>query len=366
MVDQDNIIHCSKAGHCWRKWFVGAVLFTTVGLGLYGFIQHAQQKLLVQFDQLVKMQAEHGLIISYQSKTLKGMPWKMHLMLRDVRLQGQSVVGWHAHNPGDVTLSYSPLQSERLSVQTVAPFLIHFDLSQLPSITIGQANGEVSVTDPFKGHALELHDVALKRDNEEFLQMKRVGIESTAVKAEPNSDKLLEGLKVEMEAIKGPAIPFDQIKKLTARLAFRGILKPGSLPQMMQSWMDAGGSIELSELMVKADKLEISSQGTLSLDEKLQPLATFTAEVNGVPETIDELTKRKAISPTLARVYKMAFAMALMASQSQDFKIAFEGKTSNDKALKLSLTLQDGSVSVGSTEIINFPKIDWERLKMSP
>jgi hypothetical protein len=350
---------------------VGGLLLVVV-IGFTFLMQRSKAFVLQQLEAVINDHASQGVIITYHTKELAGWPWDLRLTLRDVSVYKQSVAGWKALNKGEVIIKTNPLQGTALTFHSPTPFRIMFDLPQLPEIHIAQMHGQMSYLNPLKTAAIELRTVTVLKKNQALLGLERVFLESAAVTAEPGSDQYLEGWHVEINHLHSTALPFSQIQRLTARLAVTGDIEAAPLPQMMQKWMQSGGTIELSELAIEADKLNIIGQGTLSLDENLQPLATFTAHVHGIEETIDDLTMRQVITPSTAKIYKMALALALMTSQSQQFTFSFQEKKPQekqpleDKSLTLSFTIQGNALHIGATEILKLPQLDWEKLTFHP
>ncbi len=326
-------------------------------------VQHTKKRFLAQFDQLVESQIQSGILITYKDKFISGWPWALHLTLKEVQLYGQSVVGWKIPRLEEIIISYSPLQTETLAFKISSPFQVLFDVTQIPRVIIDQLDGEISTIDPLKIYSFDFKNIQLEQVQKAWIQASYLHLESAAVKAEPKSEMLIDGMKIEIHDLTGIPLPFSKIQLMGGRLAFSQPFEAGDLPHMLQSWFKNGGSLELTDFVFKADQFDMQGAATFSLDETLQPLIVCTARMMGIQETIDDMTKNQTITATTARALKLSLAFALMATQSQDFKMNFQGKSDSVQSLNLSFTVQNGAVYIGSHKITTFPKINWQAFK---
>lgn len=113
-------------------------------------------------------------------------------------------------------------------------------------------------------------------------------------------------------------------------------------------WRDAGGTVDIETFMVHWGPLNFSGTGTLALDQDLQPLVAMTATITGFNQTIDALTKARAIRARDANTAKML--LSLLAKRPQG---------GGPAELKVPLTVQDGKLFVGPVVLMKVPRLKW-------
>ncbi len=112
-------------------------------------------------------------------------------------------------------------------------------------------------------------------------------------------------------------------------------------------WRDGGGTVDIETLLVHWGPLNFSATGTLALDQDLQPLVAMTATITGFVETIDALTKARAIKRRDARTAKMLLSL-----------LAKRPEGGGPAELKVPLTVQDGKLFVGPVALMKVPRLN--------
>ena len=85
---------------------------------------------------------------------------------------------------------------------------------------------------------------------------------------------------------------------------------PGALPvERARAWRDAGGRAVLSRLLLRWGPLDATGQGTLTLDERLQPRADATLIASGVAPALDALARNGTIPAGGATAAKAIIAI---------------------------------------------------------
>ena len=115
----------------------------------------------------------------------------------------------------------------------------------------------------------------------------------------------------------------------------------------LKSWLKDGGIIEVEDFGIIDTVFESKLNGTVSLDENLQILAAFVAEVEGLPFILQNLSDNSHISIDAAN--KLAFLLKLMSQTSPN------GTMKN----RFSMTVQDRQLFIGLTPVIGLPLISW-------
>jgi len=123
----------------------------------------------------------------------------------------------------------------------------------------------------------------------------------------------------------------------------------GSPPEALARWRDDGGTVEIQRLALGWGPLSVTADGTLALDEGLQPQAALSAHVTGYGETVDALLRAGMVKPRAAFIAKLALgAMAKTPANGGPPEIA------------VPVTIQDGKLYVGPAALLVMPRIDWD------
>ncbi len=145
------------------------------------------------------------------------------------------------------------------------------------------------------------------------------------------------------------ALPFgDVIKRLSTRIKVFGKIRSFFDILSLKKWSNDGGIIEFESIEGSYGPIEFNANGTLTLDDKLQILAAFSAKVGGVIVAIDRLTQAQIIQPSdaaMAKIFLSIFPKNLLDNGSP-FVI-------------LPLNIQNGQLSIHHVKLLNIPKIEW-------
>jgi hypothetical protein len=137
------------------------------------------------------------------------------------------------------------------------------------------------------------------------------------------------------------------IQDLSATATVDGTIAPAPLPQMLNAWTKAGGAINLQSVHLAWDKLDIDANGTLALDDDLQPLAALTATVTGQNEIIDAAVRSGAMPEGDAGLARTILNM--IAQQGNDGR----------KQIQLPISAQNRRLYLGPVAIAKIPTIEW-------
>jgi hypothetical protein len=128
----------------------------------------------------------------------------------------------------------------------------------------------------------------------------------------------------------------------------KGPLPIAPLPAALAAWSKDGGRIELTAFNADWEAAtQLSGDGTVALDEQLQPVAAFSAVVRGYNEAVDAAVARGFMTPAQATAAK--FWLAARAEKDE-----------RGLKVKLPLTVQDGFLSMGPVKLAQVPRIVWD------
>jgi hypothetical protein len=138
------------------------------------------------------------------------------------------------------------------------------------------------------------------------------------------------------------------IDLVTLSGALKGTVPAGKLRDALSAWRDDGGTIELEQGTLRWNSLAASANGTLALDETLQPMGALTATIENQNAVIDAAVAGGTMRVQDANLAKIL--LGLMAKPGPDGK----------KQLTLPVTLQNRRLYLGPAQITVLPVITWE------
>jgi hypothetical protein len=145
------------------------------------------------------------------------------------------------------------------------------------------------------------------------------------------------------------AVTAGPIDAVAARGAVMGPVPMASdLAAALAGWANAGGVLELKAFSFAQAPLEAAGEGTLALDEALQPLGALTVRAHGVAETVTLLEQDGLIDAQRARTAQMML-------QNGVAKVDETGRPRVD----LSLSLQQGYLWFGPVKLARLPRLSF-------
>ena len=128
----------------------------------------------------------------------------------------------------------------------------------------------------------------------------------------------------------------------------KGPVPLAPLPAALAAWSSAGGHVELTQFNANWEAVTtVSGDGTVALDQRLQPVGAFSAVVRGYNEAVDAPVTRGVMTSSGGIAVKL-WLNARAEKDERGFKV------------KLPLTIQDGFVSMGPIKLAQVPRIAWD------
>ena len=130
----------------------------------------------------------------------------------------------------------------------------------------------------------------------------------------------------------GPRLEF-----LLAQTRLRGVPQASyvSLVELMRDWRASGGTLAISDLVVKWGPLDLYASGELALDANHRPEGQLDARVTDFEALLDAMVKDGVVEEREARI---ALAGLVLVSQ-------FQGKKSNE--VRLPVIMREGKLFLG-------------------
>lgn len=219
----------------------------------------------------------------------------------------------------------------------------------------------------FSDHAAS-EEVASAKDIQVFLT--DVSIPSLQAKPESlsfrverhDSDPFLTNIYLDAKEVEFaekliPSLP-KTIQHAHFEFSVKGKLKPDlPMDQFVYQWYDSGGMVDVSKMILEWGAIKVAGSGTFSLDESLQPIASFSTEFIGLEETLSILKDQKMINSAVQNI--VIFALSPFKEKRA---VLAESKT--EIYHKLSLSVQsngeDNDFIIGTIPVFRFPHINWK------
>ncbi|MBS27845.1 MAG: hypothetical protein CL566_02815 [Alphaproteobacteria bacterium] len=141
----------------------------------------------------------------------------------------------------------------------------------------------------------------------------------------------------------------SRIARFAGDLSLRGAIEPGDInPVTLSRWRDAGGTLELENVDVSWGPLRLAGEGTLALDQALQPVGAFTARVTGLDRLIDVLEQTGEMRPQQAAIARIALAVLTRAPAG-----------GGPPEARVPVAIQNSVVSIGPVSLLKLAPIAW-------
>ncbi len=182
---------------------------------------------------------------------------------------------------------------------------------------------------------------------------------SLSTGSEIHPDSVGETLSVILEQIDLTKLPIEAgvtdtlgqtIQTLTSRAALRGPLDPASVDAAnLTRWRDAGGTLEVETFNLVWGPLRIAGNGTLTVDQALQPVGAFSARVSGLDKLLDVLEARGQIQRQQTALARIALAVLMRTPAN-----------GGPPEASLPITIQDRLLSIGPIPLTKLEPIAWK------
>lgn len=302
----------------------------------------------------VEAEQTAGNTISYRALEVGGFPFRVEIAI-DQPEYGTPAYRWRGPALAILVL---PWRLDRLGFETAGSHQLDIAMdgeTETVHLTTERADGEATF-DPdgtltaFEG---DFRSLAIGVEKGPAYRLNNLRVEGR-VPADPGPapDATVLELAFAGDQI---ALPADQallgpqIERLAASLAFNGRLPDQPLIPALAAWRDTGGAIDLANISLRWGPLSVEGDGTVALDNALQPLAASSLHVSGYNETLDRIAASGAIPPDTAAATKFALSLIAKAPSAGGPYVA-----------TVPVSIQSQRVFVGPIEVARLRPIRWE------
>ena len=240
------------------------------------------------FDSWAAERRADGWTVSFGAVSLGGFPSRLALRIEAPSIGAPPAAGgWQWHGPL-VVVAGSPWSSRRAA--WTAPGLHRLVTASGTPIEVlaGSAEGAIERS-PDRGPVTVTIEIGAATVLPLAGQPRRTiqRIEASVVlpdRAGPAIDLRVAGIDLGETPFIGLGAGIEEVG-LAAEL--RGRLVPGARVRALEIWRDGGGTLEITRLRLRWQRIEVDARGTAALDRALQPIAALRVR----PETLCRITE---------------------------------------------------------------------------
>jgi len=288
-------------------------LFVVAGYSFFWF--EAADKLEKEILNEVENLQSKNYTVRYDQLHVSGYPFQLKVMITnpyivyaDDRLT--------ASVEGDLVCSAHLFSLNKIAfeAQGLTKLKLPEGFWTLEKLEVAQVKGDFDVISRKYG-GFEMRDVTSNWGDLKHLKFGHSPIDS---KGKESGFCDIEGLNFkELTFFKG--MPND-LKKLHVTYSFKPFSLKGDLSEALQKWYDSEGTIDLDSLQVNWGPVLLDANGTVAVDENLQPMVAVATEIQGVDEMVHILSENKVIEKKLVPVVKLALGF-LKEKKTQKVKL---------------------------------------------
>jgi hypothetical protein len=334
-----------------RRLLLVAVLVLAVGCAGYtGYWVYLAHRLQAEIGPWAEAQRAHGTTLAWQSLAVEGFPAFVRLRFTGASAAGEKPLGFAGKAP--VLLAETRLwdiRHWRLSAPDGAQVTLP---AEAGGVTATGLEGSVDLGDA-AGTRLDLAGRALSGSGV------AAGVTVAAAEArlvlpaaEPASHRdpaFALSLHLADTALPVTVPSFGkEIETLSLALTLKGALPPGPLRDALSLWRQDGGTVELTDGRLRWGTLEANANGTLALDDELQPIGAFTATIENQNAIIDAAVASGTLRAGEGNLVKIVLGM--MAKPGAD----------GHKQLTLPVSVQNDRLYLGPAQIASLPRFTWQ------
>lgn len=138
------------------------------------------------------------------------------------------------------------------------------------------------------------------------------------------------------------------IESLRGDFRLLGAIDGGPIEAALNTWRQAGGTVEVPWLRTVWNRVDLRAQGTLALDEDWRPAGSFSADIRGFAQGMDALAAANVIEPNSVTMAKIGLAL-----------LAKKPPEGGEAVLTVPITAQAGQLFVGPIRIARLPPIQF-------
>ncbi len=345
-----------------RKWLIGLSVVAALAVLDSLAWRIAVAQLATGADRWTADARRQGWVVTEQGRTSGGWPFAATLAIA-----GPEITGGDALLPGGLrwssqrlVLAVAMFHPTRLVLAAAGPQRLH--LSGLPELAFTAS--ELAASIKLWGSAPELARINARAlaggiagsRHPQDVQVENLALRVSAV-GDPKTGNAWPSATLEIQAagIGLPDIVQWPLGALVSELSgtldlnspAAGPTGPSDIESQARAWRDGGGRLDAHDFRLRWGPLDLGATASLTLDGRLQPTGSGSADLAGSGATLAALSSASVITPGLA-----ATAGAMLAFMPR--------APGNADAVRLPFRVRDDTVSVGQIPLFQFKNVRWK------
>lgn len=330
-----------------------------LGLAIaYGAIWFINASLLRKgVESWIADRQRDGYTIQTAPPALVGFPTRLAVRLADATIATPAAKGawhWHAAKIDVVasSLSISHISLDLSGTHEVTggwipanqPLRVGAERAQL-ALALG-SDGRVSNT---RFEAVNAK-MSWPQAEQNLVQAGAITADVTLVGANTATPAVSSRVALSIDALSLPPLPHpltSTVHKATITAEIDGPVTSGPLPQVLEAWRSAGGAFDVKDFSLDWPPLFVAGNGTVALDEHLQPEGAFSTRIGGYGEALDALIANNDLDARSGALAKSV--LGLLSRNSAN----------GGREIQVSVTVQDQALSVGPLQLLKLPAVAW-------
>lgn len=308
-------------------------------------------------DDWITKQRLNGWSVSAKAPRLDGFPFWPFVVLDDVAITAPLDSGSWSWATDRVSLHPATFDLTRLTIRAAGRHLIDAPWTQSGPLFAEAAVADLEIDVDTDGRLQRSHIYLKQAELQDSARLPLVGAaivdldftlaEATTGPREVFAQFIGRSDDVRLAMDLRPFEPTIRTIQLAADLV--GPIKPGRLQDALELWRSGGGTLDVRRVLLDWPPLTIDADGTMALDDALQPIAAFSTRITGFNDTLNAL-EVKGIIPSGQR-----------ASASIILNLLAKTPPGGDKPeLQVPLSVQNQQLSVGPFDVMNVPTVAWD------
>ena len=325
--------------------FLAALVVLYVG---YWFVATSIIRGVIE-DQ-IQVQQGRGVDIAVDRLGVGGFPFDFAFDLDGASIVAPTGEQWRGGSLSARTAAWSPT-TVALELRPGGELTIPLAPDADVVLAAADGDGEVAVTlsRQLRSARIALRDVAVSGGPSELGTADSAAMSATDVGTRDAPALAASG---ELLGVDLPDNPLAALGTVVDRASV-DVTVTGPLPQRpgaaaLAAWRDAGGTLLVDRLELAWGPLEVSANGTLALDDRLQPAGRLTVETRGHDQVLQALVAAGLIGRTEA--FGAAFALNALSGPPDEAGVS---------TLTAPLSIQGGQVLFGNLPLGVLPEIAW-------
>ena len=333
-----------------RRFILSLFLGLAAGCAAYtGYWIFLAHRLQAEIGPWAESQRAHGTALAWQSVAVEGFPAVLRLRFTEATASGAKPLPFAASAPLLLAETHLwDLRHWRVSAPAGAQATLPGAAGGLTGArvdgTVALADGDGTRID-IMAHTLTGSGVAAGLSIAEAETQLVVPPRAPASHREPSFGASLRLAEIGLPM----AVPNfgKEIERLRLALTLNGALPPGKLRDTLAAWRQDGGTVELTDGALQWGALEASANGTLALDEQLQPMGALTATIENHTAIVDA-----AVAGGMIRARDAGLVKAMLGLMA---------KPGADGRQQITLPVsQNDRVYLGPAQVAALPRFSWE------